>query len=112
MAKVNIDGGRMEMDTGVVRTGGASLVAAGGDFGTKVAEIVQRILSGEPAIGTGKEADNFHLGYNLPATDLKESAKQGAETLKAFGTSMTGDAARYEEQDRLQSENIQRTGQA
>lgn len=109
MAKVNLGGGQMNMDTTVVRTGGQSLVAAGGDLHTKVDAIVQRIVAAEPSIGTGPDADNFHLGYNLPATDVKSSAGAGTDTLKELGTSMTKAADYYEETDRKYGEKIRRS---
>ncbi|GAB3938178.1 hypothetical protein GCM10029976_052290 [Kribbella albertanoniae] len=94
-----VKAGRMEMDTDVVRTSGSSLKATGTQAATDAESIIQRIVAGEAAIGTGSAADNFHLGYNLPATSTKEGSKAAAKTLGDLGTSMIEDAAKYEEID-------------
>ena len=109
MANVNLGGGPMKMDTTGVRTGGQALSAAGGDLHSKVDAIVQRIVDAEPAIGTGPDADGFHLGYNLPATDVKTSAAAGTDTLKEFGNGMTKQADYYEETDQKYSQTIRRS---
>ncbi|GAB2678062.1 hypothetical protein [Kribbella swartbergensis] len=110
MAKVSVDG--MEMDTDAVRTSGSSMAAGGAQFAAAAQQIIQRINSSEYAIGTGPTADNFHLGYNLPATDVKQGTESAARTLTDLGNSLIEEAGRYEEVDQRHRATLDRIRQA
>ncbi|MEU0091543.1 hypothetical protein [Kribbella sp. NPDC006257] len=111
MAKVSIND-KLAMDTDQIRTAGAALAAKATQFGTDAKAVIERIVAAEPAIGTGAAADNFHLGYNLPATDVKDSTTAAADGLGQLAGSMGTNATDYERVDQEYRDKLNRAARA
>jgi hypothetical protein len=109
MGQVNVDGGRLEMETDAVRAGADGLREAGDAFAAGLEKIKDEMRRTEPGIGTNSGAADFLANYRASAPGMMLSAGNVDKTFKGFGSSAVEAAADYERTDREQQEAIHRT---
>lgn len=109
MGQVNVDGGRLEMETDAVRAGADKLIEAGAVFAAGLEKVRDEMRRTEPGIGTNAGAADFLANYLGIAPGMMLSAGNVDKTFKGFASSAAEAAADYERTDREQQEAIRRT---
>jgi hypothetical protein len=109
MGQVNVDRGRLKMETDAVRAGAGDLGKAGDAFAAGLKKIKDEMRRTEPGIGTNAGAADFLANYLASAPGMMLSAENVDKTFKGFGSSAVEAAADYERTDREQQEAIRRT---
>ena len=111
MPKINIDGGRLEMDTEATAAAMQSLVQHGTEFESLYRAAADLIAANEDAIGTHHQlCQAFRRNYTTTAASLRESAANIAPTFAAFADGGTAQIGEYIRVDQEYSEEIKRAG--
>lgn len=112
MAKINLDGGRMEMDTDATAAAMNSLVQHGSEFENHYRAAADLIAANEDAIGRHhKLCAQFRTNYEGTAKSLRESVPNIKATFVAYADGGKGQINEYVRVDREYSEGIRRSGQ-
>jgi hypothetical protein len=111
MPKINLDGGRLEMDTDATAAAMNSLAQHGADFENLYRAAADLIAANEDAIGRHhKLCAQFRTNYEATAKSLRESVTNVKTTFVAFADGGRGQINEYVRVDREYSEEIRRSG--
>jgi hypothetical protein len=111
MPKINLDGGRLEMDTDATGAAMRSLEQHGSDFESLYRAAADLITANEDAIGTHHQlCQGFRTNYEATATSLRESVANVKPTFAKFAEGGNGQIAEYIRVDQEHSEEIKRAG--